>query len=520
VALVHTLVVLILCAVALGWAARRMDVPYPIALVIGGTALSFLPGLPQVEFDPNLVLVVVLPPILYQAALATSWRDFRANLRPISLLAVGLVITTTVVVAGVVKFVVPEMPWAVAFVLGAIVSPPDAVAATAVLSRMSMPRRIVTILEGESLVNDASGLVLYKFALAAALTGTFSLVDGTWRFVFVAIGGLAVGYLIGRLFVFIHDRLHDSLAEILFSLVLPYTAYLAAESLHVSGVLAVVAAGLVRGRFAPERFSAQSRLLAHSTWSIVVFLLNCLVFILIGLQLGPVMGRLAGDGAMALAGYALVTVFATILVRFLWVYPAAWLPRFLWSRLRESDPMPGWRSLFAISWCGMRGIVSLAAALAIPFTLDDGTPFPQRDLVIFLTVAVIFGTLVLQGLTLAPIIRRLGIGADWDAFEEQRLARTQITRAALEEIERFAKASHLSEEDLAAVSADYRARLRGWSAHGLISTTADDPKPLRRAALAAERAELIRLWRDALISDEVLHEVERELDLEEARLGH
>ncbi len=324
--LVELLIGLVAAAIALAWLARHLGLPYPIALVVGGAAIGFVPGLPRFPFDPNLILVLVLPPILYQAALFTSWRDFRANLRPISLLAVGLVIATTVAVAATLKWLVPELPWAVAFAFGAIVSPPDAVAATAIMSRMNVPRRIVTLIEGESLVNDASGLVLYRFAVAAALTGTFSLAQATGEFVLVALGGIAVGVALGRLFVAIHRRVGDTLMELMLSLMLPYLAYLAAETLHLSGVLAVVAAGLVRGRYAPEAFSPQARIAAYSLWRVVVFGVNCLVFILIGLQLPDLAAGLAGMSLAQAIGYGILLSVIAILVRLAWVFPGAYLP--------------------------------------------------------------------------------------------------------------------------------------------------------------------------------------------------
>src|SRR6185369_2135420 len=272
--LLQIIVLMSLCALALCWAARRYDVPYPIALVVGGGALGFVPLVPPLELDPELLLVLVLPPILYQAAVLTSWRDFTVSIRAIGLLAIGLVVATTLAVGAALKFLLPDIPWAAAFAFGAIVSPPDAVAATAVLSKMNIPRRVVTVLEGESLVNDASGLVLYKFAVAAALTGTFSLLDASVQFVGVAAGGVVLGVLTGLVFVVIHRHLGDVLIEVLTSLLVPYLAYVVAESVHASGVLAVVAAGLVRGRHAPVVASAEMRILSRSMWNVAVFLLN------------------------------------------------------------------------------------------------------------------------------------------------------------------------------------------------------------------------------------------------------
>ncbi|MGH8649393.1 MAG: Na+/H+ antiporter, partial [Burkholderiales bacterium] len=370
--LLEVVLFLLLLSVALGWVARRLNFPYPIALVIGGAALGFLPELPQFPFDPQFILVLVLPPILYQAALLTSWRDFRANIRPIGLLAVGLVIATTLAVGAALKFVVPDIPWAAAFVLGAIVSPPDAVAATAILTRLNVPRRVVTILEGESLVNDASGLVLYKFAVAAVMTGAFSLREASFEFVGVAIGGIIIGILMGRIFISVHRFLGDVFIEVLMTLAVPYITYILAESLHVSGVLAVVAAGLVRGRYAPEIVSAEMRIIARSVWNLLVFLLTSLVFILIGLQLSGILGRLTGYSSGDLMLYATLVSVVAIAVRFAWIYPATYLPRMVSARLRERDPAPTEQELFIMSWCGMRGIVSLAAALALPFALEGG----------------------------------------------------------------------------------------------------------------------------------------------------
>src|SRR5688572_19838847 len=273
-ALLELLLLLLLSSVALGWIARHFKFPYPIALVAGGAVLGLVPNLPQYAFDPQLILVAVLPPILYQAALLTSWTDFKASIRPIGLLAIGLVAVTTLAVGATLKLMVPDVPWAAAFVLGAIVSPPDAVAATAILSRLNMPRRVVTVLEGESLVNDASGLVIYKFAVAAVLTGAFSLLDASMQFVAVAVSGVVIGYLMGYLFVFVHRYLGDTFIEVLTTLSVPYIAYIFAESFHASGVLAVVTAGLVRGRYAPEIVSARTRVIARSAWNLLVFMLN------------------------------------------------------------------------------------------------------------------------------------------------------------------------------------------------------------------------------------------------------
>jgi CPA1 family monovalent cation:H+ antiporter len=517
--LLEVILFLMLCSVALGWVARHFRFPYPIALVIGGGALGFVPQLPQLPFDPQFILVLVLPPILYQAALLTSWRDFKANIRPISLLAIGLVIATTLVVGGALKFLVPDIPWAAAFVLGAIVSPPDAVAATAILSRLNIPRRVVTVLEGESLVNDASGLVLYKFAVAAVLTGTFSLLEASVQFAGVSTGGVVIGALMGFLFIFIHRHLGDTFIEVLTSMLVPYIAYIAAESLHASGVLAVVAAGLVRGRYAPEIVSADMRIMARSAWNLLVFLLNSLVFILIGIQLSGVAGRLSGYTPWQLFLYGTLISVMAILVRFAWIYLATYLPRLLSRSAQGRGPAPPEQEVFIMSWCGMRGIVSLAAALALPLTLNDGTPFPQRDLIIFLTFVVIAATLVLQGLTLAPLIRRLRVGTDWSGQEEENHAKMALTKAAIAAIDGLAAQEKIPEVLAERIRAEFAEKISIAVPVGEVLHAGVDPaRQLRRAAIEAERRELIRIWRENQISDDVLHHLEEDLDYQESRL--
>jgi CPA1 family monovalent cation:H+ antiporter len=511
--LLEIVIFLLLCAVALGWLSRRAGLPYPIALVIGGGALGFVPKLPQLEFDPGFLLVLVLPPILYQAALLTSWRDFKANLRPIGLLAIGLVIATTLAVGAALKFLIPDIPWAVAFAFGAIVSPPDAVAATAILSKLNMPRRIVTVLEGESLVNDASGLVLYKFAVAAALSGVFSLFEASVQFVLVSIGGVATGMLLAGVFVFIHRYLGDPFIEVLLSLAVPYLAYVAAESVHVSGVLAVVAAGLLRGRYSPRMVSAEMRILARSAWNLLVFMLNSLIFILIGLQLSHIVSRLEGYTGWQLAADALAITAVAILVRFAWVYFAEYLPSWIGRLLGGTTPPPLPGEAFIVSWCGMRGIVSLAAAAALPIEI------PYRDLLIFLSFVVIFVTLVVQGLTLAPLIRRVKLGTDHANRDEERLARMAIGKAALFAVERVAREGNALPEVVERIRAELGERMAAASPLAQLSDSSHaHATRVRLTAVRAAREELIRLWQEGAISDEVLHHIEEELDYEESRL--
>jgi CPA1 family monovalent cation:H+ antiporter len=511
---------LLLFAIALGWLASRTRTPYPIVLVLGGVGLGFVPGLPAVSFEPQLLLVMVLPPILYQAAFSTSWRDFKANRRAIGMLAIGLVVATTLSVGAVLKLLVPDIPWAIAFAFGAIVSPPDAVAATAILSRLSIPRRIVTILEGESLVNDASGLVLYKIAIVAALTGSFSLMEATGEFVWVATAGIAIGLAVAWVSVPATRAVKEPLLQCLVSIAVPYAAFLVSEVLHVSGVLAVVAAGLARARSAAVIATPESRIMVLAMWNFIVFTLNSFIFMLIGWQLRGILDRISGFGLGELLAMGLALSGAAIAVRFLWVFPATYLPRFLSASLRRDDPYPAPNQVFVTAWCGMRGIVSLAVALALPLTLHDGTPFPYRDLLIFLTFAVIAVTLVGQGLTLAPVIRALKVGADWSAHEEERGARLAVANAAMRGIDRFVEKDGTDAARVAHLRQMYLDERDAQMPRGLVmSEEADIGRKARRAALHAQRNELLELWRSSKISDEVFHKLERELDYQQSLYG-
>src|SRR5471032_92600 len=380
---------LLLTVAVLAMLARKLHIPYPILFVIGGLLLGWLPGLPKVTLNPELVFFLFLPPLLFPAALFTSWRDFRLNLRPISLLAIGLVLFTTVAVAYLAHYFM-HLPLAAGFVLGAIISPPDAIAATAIAERLKVPRRIVTILEGESLVNDATALVAYRFAVLAVTTGSFSLAHAGGQFFVVGIGGILTGLAIGWLAQQFHKRVDDAPIEITVSLLTPFAAYLVADDLGVSGVLAVVTAGLYLGRRLPELLTFKTRLQGGPVWEMVEFLLNGFVFILIGLQLPQVLHALSSHDISIhqLIGYALFISLAVILIRILWVFPAAYLPRLLFKGIRDRDPYPKWQHVTIIAWTGMRGVVSLAAALAIPLTMDgtpDSPPFVDRDLILFLT---------------------------------------------------------------------------------------------------------------------------------------
>jgi len=517
---------LLACAIALSLVARWFRVPYPIALVLGGLALGFVPGLPRIEVDPHLTLSLVLPPILYQAALFTSWRDFRANWRPIAILAISLVLVTAAAVAVVIKLLIPGMPWAVAFVLGGIVSPSDAVAATAVMRHLKIPRRIITIIEGESLLNDAAGLVLCKFALVAVMTGMFSLPAAIGEFALVAVGGVALGAVAGWVSVMIQRVMADPPSEIALSLGLPFAVFLAAEEAHVSAVVAVVAAGMVRGWYSPQAFSPQTRLQAHTVWDTLVFLINIVVFILIGLELPRALDTLSIYAPMTLIGWAAAVSATVIVVRFIWVFRATYLEGLVFRQLRREGRQPKLNGVLVVAWSGMRGVVSLVIALALPLQTLQGEPLPYRELVVFLSYAVILVTLVLQGLTLGPLIRLLRVGADSDECAEERVARTKTIHASMTEIERRCA---LADGDIPhavakTIREDYAHRLRDVEARfgerlNGEPVAAGPLRELRLSAIAAARQRLWKLRRDGDIGDEVMLRVQRELDLEEIRLG-
>lgn len=503
--------------------ARQIHVPPAIVLVIGGALFGLIPGLPPVHLDPDLVFLFFLPPLLYPAALFTSWRDFRANLRPISFLAVGLVLFTTVAIAWLAHRVI-GVPLAAGFVLGAIISPPDAVAATAITQRVRVPRRIITILEGESLVNDATALVAYRFAVAAMVTGAFSWADAGWRFLVVGAGGLAIGLAIGKIVAGIQQRLDDPPVQVTISLLTPFAAYVLADRLDVSGVLAVVTAGVYLGWRSPEITTARMRLLVRPVWETIGFVLNGFIFILIGLQLPEVLDAVSAHSPSQLAVSALLISLAVILVRVLWVFPAAYLPRWLFRSIRERDPYPGWQPVMLIGWTGMRGVVSLAAALAVPFALADGSPFPGRSLILFLTFAVIVATLVVQGLSLPMIIRWLRIEDDGAVEAEEREARLKANQAALARLNELAESPSITAELVQRMRVEYEDRIRqlelaestdGDQSHRLF---APDYEELSREILQVERRVILQLRNEHVINDEVLRRIQRDIDLAEARL--
>jgi CPA1 family monovalent cation:H+ antiporter len=505
--------------------SRKLPVPYPILLLAGGALLSLIPGLPVIRLSPELVFLIFLPPLLYPAALFTPWRDFRANLRPILLLAIGLVLFTTIAVGFVAHHFIPELPLAAAIVLGAIVSPPDAIAARAVAERLRVPRRIVTVLEGESLVNDATALVAYRFAVAAVVAGSTAWGVLSIHFLLVGLGGIGVGLMVGMLTAWLERRIDDPPIEITIALLTPFLAYLPADRLGLSGVLAVVTAGLYHGWRSPEITSSRTRLQSGPVWDMIEFLLNGFIFLLIGLQLPAVVQALSGHSKLQLFWYALAVSAAVILVRMLWVFPAAYLPRRLFKSIRQRDPYPSWRPVAVIGWAGMRGVVSLAAALALPLTTQNGAPFPGRNLILFLTFAVIVATLVGQGLTLPLWIRWLGLEDDRLAEKEECEARLQANQAALARLDEVAGSEATKPEALQRLRAEYEERIQVLSeicdhelGGGPGRLFSKDYEQLARDALRVERATLLRLRNERVINDEVLRRIQHDIDLAEARL--
>lgn len=533
---------LLVAVAVLALVARRLHVPYPIVLVIGGLALGLVPGLPAVRLAPEVVFLVFLPPLVYAAGWFTSVRDFKANLRPVGLLSIGLVLATTVGIAVVAHTLVPSLPWAAAFALGAIVSPTDAVAASAIFGRLGAPRRTVAILEGESLVNDATGLIAYRYAVAAVVAGGFSLWAAGMQFLVSGVGGVAIGLALAWLVGQLQRRLEDPVIEITLSFLVPYGVYLAAEQARVSGVLAVAVAGIYAGWRSPETLSATTRVQALAVWGTMLFVLNGLVFVLIGLQLPGILSGLTGSSPAQLVAYAAVVSLAVIVIRFLWVFPATYLPRLVSRRLRRRDPYPGWRNVVVVAWTGMRGVVSLAAALSLPLTVAGGAPFPGRDLILFLTFSVILATLVVQGLSLPPLMRWLGVGDDVEAArQEEAGARVQAIEAALGRLDQLALEEWTRDDGVDYMRNYYgKRRLVVDAQFGRVDhehpedghqhepgrdhaeqhrERLDGMNRLKQEMLSAERAMVIRLRNQGTIGDEVMHRIERDLDLEEVRLA-
>lgn len=508
--------------------SAKLKIAYPIFLVIGGLLISLIPGIPNISLHPDLVFLIFLPPLLYAAAWNTSWNDFWKMKRPISLLAFGLVIFTSAAVAIVSHAIIPDFPLAFGFLLGGIISPPDAVAATSVLQGLKIPKRVVTILEGESLVNDASSLIVFRFALMAILTGQFHFWDATKSFALVVFMGIAIGVAIAYLVYAIHRFFPTTpVIDATITLITPYIMYITAEHFHFSGVLSVVSGGLFLSFRSQEFFTYESRLQINGLWETLIFLLNGFVFILIGLQLPVIINGLGNYSIGEAILYAIIISLLTILIRVIWVFSGAYIPRYLFKSIRTTEPNPGWRSVLLVAWSGMRGVVSLASALAVPLTLTSGEAFPHRNLILFITFIVILFTLVLQGLSLQPLIRFLKIEVNEKESEKvQALAlRVQLAESVLSYLDTNYHDEIESNETYKRVRDRYERMIEVTRKKLEKEETEDETAsflPRYRQMLVeiveVRRTELNRFRHTNEYDEELIREREWELDLEEARL--
>ena len=524
-----SLLAVLVVSVLVAAVARHYDVSAPLALVVAGLLGGLIPGFKQIELDPELVLYVLLPPLLWSAGLESSYHGLRRNIRPIGLLAVGLPLATTFAVGFVAYKTVPELTVAAALTLGAIVAPPDAVSASAVGRKLGLPRQIMTLLGGESLVNDATALTAYKVSLAAAIGTAATWRDGLTTFALAAAGGVVAGFALGMLTAFIRWRLDDPLVESALGLVAPFIIYLAAEEIHGSGVLAVVVAALILGQKS-TRAGYATRLQDNAVWKALTLILESFAFLMIGLQLPTVVAELEGITAKVIAISSAAVLATVILIRIVWMFVFAYLPRVLFPGIREREPAPTPAQVFVVAWAGMRGVVSLAAGFGVPLTTLSGAPFPGRPQLVFLTFVVVIGTLLLHGLTLPWLIRRLGVQGDEARTDAIAAAAAQdkAARAAAERLDELLATDEIT--DVHERAADV---LRGWNtrrrnsawerlgrdAEEIGESPAAAFRRLRLEMLAAERAAFIAERDNGRIDDEVLREVLRGLDLEEATLN-
>ena len=525
-ATIHTLLLLLAVMVVVAVVARRINTAASILLVVAGIGLALMPGLPRITLAPDLVLLGILPPLIYSAGVTMSWREFKFNLRPIALLALGCVVFTACAVAALAHWVL-GMPIGVAFVLGAIVAPPDIVAPLAIVRRLGIPRRLVVVLNGEGVANDATALIIYRFAVAAVGTGVFSLGEAAGTFVLIVIGEIAYGIAVGWLSLRLRRWARDPRVEITLSLMTPYAAFLVPAHLGGSGVLATVATGLYVSWNGPLLIPAATRLQGIFFWDLLIYLLESLIFLVTGLQIRTILDRPDIVPLHQPILGVLLTVIVLVATRFIFVYPAAYLPRWLSAAVARRDPLPPWQTIFFLAFVGVRGVVSLAAALAIPLTTSSGAPFPYRDSILFITFGVIVVTLVGQGLMLPSVVRWLGLGrhaADERDREDKAefAARAEALKLAQARLEELAAQEKISPEVLATLRArqDYRAgRLPNAAAAPDAFAAATAAADVRSDLIALERKFIYGLLREGRITDEARRRIERELDLEEAGIA-
>lgn len=524
--------ILLFVAFMLIMLAQKVKISYPIFLVIAGLGISYIPGIPAMSIDPEVIFLIFLPPLLYEAAWYTSWNDFWRWRRPISLLAFGLVIITSLAVAFLTSSIIPGFTLAMGFLLGGIVSPPDAIAATSVLKNIKIPKRITTILEGESLVNDASSLIVLRFALAAVITGHFSLSEATGDFFLSTAMGIVIGLAVAHLLYLIHRFLPTTPSiDAALTLISPYFMYLAAEQFHYSGVMAVVSGGLFLSYRSHEIFvDGQSRLQAVNVWATLAIILNAFVFILIGLELPVIIAGLEGYSLWEAISYGLIISALIIVLRIAWIYPVAFIPRWLSKKVRNSEAHPGWKGPLIIGWAGMRGVVSLAAALSLPITTAAHVNFPHRNLIIFITFVVILVTLVFQGLTLPFMIKMVHIEEiDPSVSDEQQEAtiKRRLLRVALnrlseiypQEVEGIVLVRGLKEELENRLNHASK-RLESLECEEIENAEMDIYNHILKDIYRVQRKELHKIRREKEFSDEVIRQEEMQIDLSDTKIPH
>jgi len=532
-------VVIFLMAILISLTAivNKKRFPFPILLVAAGLVIGFVPQLPDLGLDPDVVFIIILPPLLYDAASKTSWHEFKTSIRPISALAITLVFFTTVVVAITAHYLIPGFSWPLAFVLGAVVSPPDAVAASGIIKGLGLNKKVITILEGESLVNDASALIAYRYAVTAVTTGTFIFWKAGLQFLLVAGVGILIGIIVGYLFVLAHKKIeNNAVVETSLTLLAPYVSYLAAEQFHMSGVLAVVTTGLVISWRAPEVFSYHARIRIKGVWETLVFLLHGFVFILIGLQLPSIIKDLGNYPFSEILGYGLLISAVTIIVRIIWVFAGVSSQTFFQKKKKTTDDLSAsdnqdstWKNVLVVAWTGTRGVISLAAALALPLLLEDGTPFPKRHSIIFLAFVVIFITLVVQGLSLPLLIRWLKIKPQDNTIEEEKELQLYLANSTLNFIEQefpiqlddklqeqLKKKYELQINDLTKEIRRHKKAKRNDE-----EVKAPPPNDLVNAQLEIskfKRELLVKIHKEGEFSDTAIKKVEQEMDIDELKL--
>jgi monovalent cation/hydrogen antiporter len=518
--------------------ANRRKFPYPILLVAAGLIIGFVPQLPDLALDPDVVFVIILPPLLYDAASKTSWNEFRTSIRPISALAITLVFFTTIAVAITAHYFIPGFSWPLAFVLGAVVSPPDAVAASGIIKGLGLNKKVITILEGESLVNDASALIAYRYAVTAVTTGTFIFWNAGLQFLLVTGGGILIGIIIGYLFVLAHKKIENNpVVETSLTLLSPFISYLAAEQFHMSGVLAVVSTGLVISWRAPEVFSYQTRMKTRAVWDTLIFLLHGFVFILIGLQLPSIIKDLGNYRFSQMLGFGLLISLVTIVVRIIWVFSGAYWQNFFHKKKKNGDDLSvnnnddnTWKNVLVVAWTGTRGVISLAAALALPLVLQDGTLFPKRHSIIFLAFVVIFVTLVIQGLSLPLLIRWLKIRPQDNTAAEEKELQLYLATSTLHFIEQELpvpldnklqeQLKKKYEKLITDLATEIRRHKKAKHNDEEVKQIPPDTMLIAKLEISKfQRELLVRLHKEGDFSDGAIKKVEREMDIDELKLN-